>query len=583
MARGGGDRRLRASLFQRGTGAAYGADVHHRRGTPETVTFDLVPDDGAVPDDGGAPAGEAEVPPSAVGRLLRALAAWPRRRKVVAVTSVVGLVVATAGVVVTLDAVRDRQTSLRLAAAPGGVISLADAPEQLWRTELASPELVAVMGGLLVVADRQFWSERTDDEGVVLAGVDPVDGTVRWSTEVEGADWCGGAQPAPGGMWGGGLGEATALVCPTRLPEPGVAVVGTDGQVTARRALDGPVDGEVVLAAPGAVLRLARVGTPSDGVLDVQTLAEDFPTRDLTVRLEDAVTGVVRWETTVPGGTAPAGTPAEWVYRCTDLGSDGSSVGSVSDSNGSYSWEVRPREVWVETCGVNASLDLATGEVVRSVDAFDTTGGWDPGSVPLDGGGYATRLPRDSESDDALLGEVNRVWRQDGTVVGDVTGSIALPTATDGSPADVLLTVGPAGLSAFDPADATQLWVRTRGGQPLVRTQRVLVVQQGIDLIGLEPRTGRELWTRAPHDPGMGSSDVPVQLVRAFTDGHRVMLMGMSDNEFLDEDGTADLALSALDLATGVTVWTTQRTAPFLQSVGGRLYEIRTDALVALG
>jgi outer membrane protein assembly factor BamB len=557
--------------------------VHHRHGTAETVTFDLVPDDdGPVPDDAGVPSDPGEPPPSVVGRLRTAVAAWPRRRKIVAVASAAGLVLASVGVVVAVDGVRDRQLRHQLVEAPGGVFSLARPPEQRWRAPLAGQEVVALMDGLLVVADRQYWSEDTDDPSVTLTAVDPADGSVRWSTEVEGADWCGGAPPPPAGMWGGGVSEATALVCATVEPEPGVAVVGEDGRITARRALDDPVEGEVVLAAPGAVVRLARVGTPDEGVVVDWTLGEDFATRDLTVRLEDAVTGDVRWETTLDGGTAPAGTRVDSIFQCADGGPDGTSFESVSDDISGYAWEVGARALWVGACGVDATIDLVTGEVVRSTDPFDAAGDWYQGVVSLDGGGYATRVPAESSSDAPLLGEVNRIWRADGTVVGDVPGSVAVPTATDGSPADVLLTTGADGLSAFDPADTTPLWVRRGTATPLARTERVLVVGQGTGIVGLDPRTGRELWTRPPPEPGQGPGELPSQVVRAFTDGRYVMLMGLRDAGLVGEDGTADLSLVALDLATGATVWTAERTAPFLQSIAGQLYEVRSDALVAL-
>jgi hypothetical protein len=349
--------------------------------------------------------------------------------------------------------------------------------------------------------------------------------------------------------------------------------------------VEGHTDAETVLAAPEAILRVRRVGTPDDARYDGQVLAEDFPTRDMVVRMEDAVTGEVRWETTVPGATAPAGTAVDTMYQCTRWSADGAVAETVTDETDGFSWVLGPGWAWFDTCGVNASIDLGTGAILRSVDPFDpSTGGWDPGIVAVDGGGHAARLPYPATSEAATAVETYRVWREDGTVVGDVVGPLATPTVTDGSRPQVLLTMGLSGLAAFDPGDAAPLWTLDgTGGWPVARTEHVLVVQDGFSYIAVDPRTGRERWTVPMVSPTPGDFGNQPYLVAAFTDGRRLMLVEVRDGGLVGEDGTSPLVMRALDLSTGATVWSQERTAAPPAAIDGHLYEFDATGVVRLG
>ncbi|WP_425956163.1 PQQ-binding-like beta-propeller repeat protein [Xylanimonas sp. McL0601] len=543
-----------------------------------TVTFDLEPEDEApsgVPDD--AHARGTDPRPSVAGRVARTVRAWSPRRRFVVAGTLVGLAVAGFGAVRVVDAVHDQTLRARVATAPGGVVSLAHAPARLWRTEIDHPEPLALMDGLLVVSERASTTGSGIGDGLTLKALDPDDGHVRWSTTVGGARSCGTA-PGPTG-WGRDVGTAAELVCLTGPAGGRVVVVGEGGRVTAERALRGRTAGEVALAVPGAVLRVSRVGSPVPAPPFVDgALSAAFATRDLRVRLEDAQTGAERWAATVPGSSAPAGTAIDTMYLCSHWSADAAEVETVDDQSG-LSSDIGARRVSLRACGIAATVDLATGAIVQRVDPFDPSAGWDPGAVPLDGAGYATRLPSDGSGV-----EVDRIWREDGSLVSDVVGPVALPSSTDGSPADVLLTNGLQGLAAFDPADATKLWVHaSQGAVPIARSARVLVVAVGGDVVALAPRTGRELWNRPVLAPEPDSSGHPEQLVRAFTDGHRVVLVGLLNGGFLDGDGNGDVWLHALDLSTGELLWRVERRGPLPQSIGGRLYEVGADAVVALG
>ena len=321
-----------------------------------------------------------------------------------------------------------------------------------------------------------------------------------------------------------------------------------------------------------------RAGTPATGMLVDGALSEAFTARDLVVRLEDAVTGDVRWETTVPGATAPAGATQDQVGQCLEW-DDAGPGDDVSDRTSGYGWDISVRWLWISACGISASLDLATGEIVRSVNPFEPGAyGWDDRVVALETGDYATR------SDEVGSGESYHVWRQDGTVAGDIPGGPVLPTATDGSRADVLLAIGFHGLAAYDPADLSELWTRpSAAAWPYARTEHVLVTQDGTAVMGLDPRTGQTLWESDAFDARPDASGHPEQVYQAFTDGRLVVLMTLLNGGIVNDDGTADVRMRALDLATGTLRWTAERTAPLMQPIGGRLYEFATDAVVGLG
>ncbi|WP_165350378.1 PQQ-binding-like beta-propeller repeat protein [Xylanimonas protaetiae] len=483
--------------------------------------------------------------------------------------AVVGLVLAGSGIAAAVDVVRGHELRDRLVTAPGGVVGLAAAPAERWRTALDHPRALAIMDGLLVVAEtvpNQAFGQ------VVLDALDPDDGAVRWSTRIGDAHDCGAA-PGPVGGWAPGVGTADTVVCLTGPGADGVVVVvGAGGAIVADRQLAGSAPGEYDLAAPGAVVRVSRVGPPAVAPLAADgALTEDFTTRDMLVRLEDAVTGAERWSTTVPGATAPAGTRVDRMTPCVTWSGSGTPE-VTSDENG-LSSDVGAQHATLEACGVSVTLDLATGAVMRSVDHFDPDQAWDPDVRPLDGGGWATGVPAA-----AVAGWTTRVQRDDGTVVGVVDGAVRAPLATDGSPADVLLT-DTHGLTGVDPADTSELWNQPGAHpQPLVRADGVVVVAFETSVVAVDARTGRELWRKDAF-----LADVRGELLAtAFTDGRRAVIAEQVGD--LPADGApGTLRLRALDLATGDVTWSEEKTAPVPQAVGGRLYELSDDAVTALG
>lgn len=548
------------------------------------VAIELVPGAELPPDEGDA--GGPDAPDVPRSRLRDTLRRVPRRR-VIAAAAVAALAL---GAGVGVVAVRDHRVAARLATASGGVVALDHAPRARWRVELDHPRPVAVMRGLLVVAAQPAdVSEGTD--GITLEGVSLTDGRARWTTTVPGALTCGGgsalAEPHQDRV-----GTADELVCVTGTALDHVVVVGSDGTVTSTRPIEGRGADETLFPAPdGTLLRVEQDGSPSsvpglrDGVLPY-TLDGPLVTRGAQVSLEDAVTGGTVWQAVLEGRTAPAGT-ALWDagFCLTGTGEDAS---LHLDLDTSPHVELGARTVWVAACGLDATLDLATGALLHGKNPFAPGYRlWNRAVQPLDGVGYAVEL-----TDDAVPGGsgdvTSRLFRDDGTVVGDVPGAADNPWASDGTPATVVLTHRVAALSAFDAQSAAERWTtRVVAGTPLLaRTASTVLLVSGDELVALDARTGRTRWKNPfwESDPDLGASAQtgPAAIFDVLTDGRRAVLVETLPDE-TGAPSAPNLRWTAFDLATGHVAWTATSTEGWPAAIAGHLVRLDPDAVVGLG
>ncbi len=548
------------------------------------VTFGLEPDDEHAhqtrAEDAVEPdPGWARAPADAAAHLLTTLHSWPRGRRVAVAGALALLLAGGAAVAVVIDGARERALAERLATAPGGVVGLEDPPVERWRVALDQPWPVAVVAGALVVASE-------DDAGVTLRALDPDDGAELWATDLGAHGRCGGAtglrQP------GADVGVTRDLVC-LRGDSSAVAVVDASGGLVAERPVADRADDELVFPAPdSALLRIARLAPPApEPRFEAETLLDPLVTRPARVRLEDARTGAARWEVELPAATLAAGARVGSLQAC--MATTGVGETPRVDPAQGWSYELDEDRVWVSGCGADAVLDLATGAVLLTRDPFDPqTRPWEPSAVSLDGDGYATAVPPGDPPGGAA--GATRVWSDDGTVVGEVHGTVMLPLATDGTDPEVLFALGPHGLTAHDPADLSERWSRdpARSGRVLLRTHREAVVASGSDVVAVDPRTGATRWTNplwrplpgAPSDAHGGVHGGPGSVVDVFTDGHRVVLVQQVGMD--DAYGVTEVRLDALDLRAGDVSWTwSTLVAP--QAIDGRLYTFGFDGVVALG
>lgn len=619
-----------------------------RRSDAGTFTFDLEPDEDSLPVAAGSTAGEQGVagpgvagpgaaepgvvePPVLVragAAVVRRLRSWPRRR-LIAVGTALGVVVAGAvGTPVALTQARQRAWERVAATTPGAVLDLSHAPTETWRTKLAGAQPVALVSGTLVVTDGQWGSNHT------LHGLDPATGTVRWSTVVpDGGECTVGVNP-----WLGGLaprmnaGDTMVCVADTQRR---VAVVDGDGALLAARELTDAVDAatdnaatddaaqwasraahRVLVLSGGEVIRIDRLGDPGaparlgpltpygDGPRTAPLL-DPLVLRDVRVRVEDAATGAVRWETVLDVPDLPAGAVVDENSMCVGWEDDG----RAADPEGQWSDGLDATRLHLRACGLDAALDLATGDVVGQEDGEDDASIGTPGraewlraDVPLADGLWAAVRMRS----DPVTGKTeaeSRITRVDGTAVGTVPGLVIPPLASDGTGAALLITApfwegtDDGEVVAYDADTVEPRW---RAPLPharlLAHTADVVVLSDGRTVTGLDRETGRTRWQRAltgtepPVTPGIdaglsvttGPRPDPSVIHDALTDGRRV-LVAMPDH--LDDatyafDGPT--ALTTLDLATGDVVW--QATSPRVPyPVAGRLIRFDADAVVGLG
>ncbi|WP_431892628.1 PQQ-binding-like beta-propeller repeat protein [Cellulosimicrobium funkei] len=509
----------------------------------DDVAGDAGPDRHPEPDPSPGPAPEEATPPRAGGARRR------RLRLVLAGATAVGLVVAGMAVV---DAASSRGSLETLRRSVGGVEPVESTPRELWSTDAQTSGALAALPGLLVVV--------RDDEAVAH---DLDSGAVRWTVPLPRTSRCGGelelalTSPVPDEtlvcvtddvpsplasrtLLTTTTGEAVDGTAP--FPAPQVTVLDADGTATTR-----PLDASRGWSAPGpdgTVARFRRVGdTPAAPVpTDPSTgLPTDLSGgRAAVVTLEDARTGAVRWEQELPfvaeeGGCDQYSVAEDATYADLDGGTVVRSAGLVA----------------VRGCGVDARF---TPEGTR-VD--------DP-EKPAD---VVAQLP-----DGALLRAVGRGWaapdgtgaaavlEPDGALRWEPTGEVIVPTATDGTAGDLVLTRQVTDLVAHD-ATGRPRWENAEVNSPeiaYVVADGVAVVLQGMGsvLVGVDVETGRTLWTRTIDelvDDGAGPAVGPgmLHVGQAFTDGARALL---AVSAWEDEEHSTT-RLVALDLRDGEIGW----------------------------
>lgn len=538
----------------------------------DDVAGDAGPDRHPEPDPSPGPAPEEAAPPRASGAGRR------RLRLALAGATAVGVVVAGMAVV---DAASSRGSLETLRRSVGGVEPVESAPRELWSTDAQTSGALAALPGLLVVV--------RDDEAVAH---DLDSGAVRWTVPLPRTSRCSGelelalTSPVPDETLvcvtddvPSPLASRTLLTTTTgeavdgtaSFPAPQVTVLDADGTATTR-----PLDASRGWSAPGpdgTVARFRRVGdTPAAPVpTDPSTgLPTDLSGgRAAVVTLEDARTGAVRWEHELPfvaeeGGCDQYSVAEDATYADLDGGTVVRSAGLVA----------------VRGCGVDARF---TPEGTR-VD--------DP-EKPAD---VVAQLP-----DGALLRAIDRGWaapdgtgaaavlEPDGALRWEPTGEVIVPTATDGTAGDLVLTRQVTDLVAHD-ATGRPRWENAEVNSPeiaYVVADGVAVVLQGMGsvLVGVDVETGRTLWTRTIDelvDDGAGPAVGPgmLHVGQAFTDGARALL---AVSAWEDEEHSTT-RLVALDLRDGEIGWRSDAASSTrYAAVQGRLLrlELGDDPTVA--
>jgi hypothetical protein len=588
--------------------------VARRRDPSESVRFDLEPhDEDALGDEHlSAPAEDAPRyrPPRAADP-----AAARRRRWTVVVSAVCAvLVAAAAAAAASYRSAADHYLLERLASAPGGVVGLDRPPTERWSTSLAAPTPVAVLGGLLVVA-----SQGDPSDGATLHGIDPRTGHVRWHVRLPGVVDCGAGPRALAFRGPMVMASRTdvetvgTLACLTGEQRDGVVVVAPGGRILAKRPIADREDGELIGLGPnGTLLRVDVVGGPDaavtyrdgapspspDGaitpVLDVPLVVHDR-----RIRLENAVTGAALWTTTVTGSTVPEGTALG--SRCilplnVDLpASLAAGLASTYARTGSTAW--------YSTCGIDVTLDLATGAVLTSHAGVNATYQVFGSPIrPLGSGASAVQAQADStesvtigpdggvsttaEAPDGADPEVE-LFGPGGRGVGEVTGNVLTPWATDGSGAAVLVTAGAAGTSVYDAVDASRRWTNPgSAAELLVRSADALVLSSGVDITARDARTGARLWRSVPGDPGHGWSGGPFGpdgIVAVYTDRRQAVMVEALDDDGRTPQSDTDRLWTAVDLTTGARKWRATAGGPVPTAIAGHLYRFDVDAVVQLG
>jgi outer membrane protein assembly factor BamB len=480
-----------------------------------------------------------------------------RRRRLVAASAVV--VVAVLGGMVTVDAAQSRADLARLREALGGVAPMASAPQEVWTLDVV-PNGLELFQGAVVTA-----------EGGDVTAYELATGQERWRTDVGESAYCGST------LLGYGYGAvATArddLVCLVGGPDPlappapptdvapttpavasAAAVLDADGGVVGRRELDA-ADGAAVPGPDGSLVRTLRVGeVPAEqgAELEVDPTTGEPTTvpqgRDVVVVLEDAVTGEERWRHELPFAV-------DYAWRCVSWTLDERSSTGASRALADLEnmWAITVGDVvQVDGCGVSAwfgpdgtRLDdpqnssdsvtpLADGALYR-----DPTGqGW---------WGYGGTPPEGAPA----------VLAADGSVRWEPPGPIVLPRSSDGRDLGLRLVRDDGVLTAYGD-DGEARWSTPGAVVPdevLTLAGGVVVASRDSQLVGLDARTGRELWTlesSALLDPTGDADDTRyLGYPTAFTDGEHV-IVGV-------QDGSGRIQqLVAVDLTDGEVAWRTE-------------------------
>jgi len=455
--------------------------------------------------------------------------AWAVRRPARTVCAVLVVVVALAAVVLGVPRwARDHERDRVLGAAPfaGAVHPLDSAPGVRWSAVVDGEVAPVLVGDVVVTAAGEPGAGRR------LEGLDVVDGGLRWSVPLDGVPV---AQVVLCRDLDGRLACVIGPRPPSdrRIPRPddaGVQDTGAstlllldpaDGTVLARRSVDGWV------VATGQSGRDLVVATYAWGML--------------TVRRLDPSTGEERWET----------------ERWTTFQSAGNSrvrlvtAGDLITATGNE---------------VTLVLDAATGERLPRPEGSSVS---DETRLLEDGTLVRTRY-RMRRAAVGAVSELSTGW---GAPWLTVRGSHVPPAVSDGTSGLVFaasgLSGGPLGgrVRAYRAGDSEPVWrARPPATDVAVDAAGRVVLRGPGALVGLDASTGQAVW-RESFDGRVG---------RTFSDGQNVVV------EHESADGVPSLTALALD--DGVTVWETRLPvdAPRARQIGGHLYAVGDDVLVAL-
>ncbi|SMF14754.1 putative pyrroloquinoline-quinone binding quinoprotein [Cellulosimicrobium cellulans J34] len=581
-----------------GTGASGPADLDARPGATPLASHDPA-DPAASPDAGpgvaedavgdGFDGGDGDAPAGARDETVP-----PRRGRRTAVVGATAAGVALVlGGMLAVDAWQGRGELDRLRTAPGAVEPLPDAPEERWTTDVALANSIGFLPSTVVTVEEGAAVGSSLDTGEELwrvdVGVGAACGSVfLWSPPagepdptivcvapaLDGADGQD-ADDLPTDLWTGRV----------QSTDWEVVVVDAAGEVLGRRSTT--TEGGVPAPGPGGtVVRAERVGPVPEG--DGTELEIDMTTgsvgeipegRAAVLRVEDALTGDVRWDAELPF-VARSGQCVEW--------SEVDGAETVRASLEGLWTGAEPRLVRVDGCGVTgwftpdgARLDDPDNPVDSVVALGDGSYYRDPASNEY-GWGYGSPEPADPAAAPAVLGP-------DGSLRWEAPGPVLVPQSTDGRPAPLLVQDG-LEVAAFDGTGA-EVWRGTEPWTPesvLVAAGGTFVVSTGYGgavLVGIDAATGRETWSLSRDDvDGLlgdsGSEASGWSVDSAYTDGSRAIAVISNW-----QDGSSTLV--ALDLADGRVVWTADwgedARGSWVLPIQGRLLRLGEAAITRLG
>ena len=479
-------------------------------------------------DRGGRAAGAQDAPP---GRRTTPWKPW---------AATAGVLALVAGGLAIGGQVEERRTQARLVASEGGVLPFTGPPAEIWSRDLAD-QIWTPWGGLLLGHD----TSGTDE---TVTAIDVLTGQDVWETVVGPRALCGRTS-----FWQPFVMDDGPLLCLSGTPEVRtVTALSPDGRVTGRRDL-GTVDEATGYAVgPGSTIVTVRrdgpVGPPVGprevwGPNDAPTFVDVPGGRAVVVTLEDALSGEVLWESTVPF-VAP-----DEVWECEGRGDGTEPVLTLDQVTAWTTGYV----VQVDGCGVSASFDVSGARL-------DDPAAPDDQGEPM----TATAVNRFDQATTRTT-----VLDRTGSPSWDVLGQVLRASATDGTGESTVFVDTLSGLAAFTP-EGDELWdVATNATRLFVHTSAVIVVDDGTDgLTALDPSTGRRLWTV----PGEDSS-APLG---AATDGSQMIALAYGS------DGTA--RTTGYDLATGEVLWTGESTSnEGLVGYHGALLRLAQDSVSRVG
>jgi outer membrane protein assembly factor BamB len=474
-----------------------------------------------------------------------------RRRRLVVGASAAVLVAVLAGMTA-VDAAQSRADLARLREAPGGVAPMLTAPQEVWSVDDVVPGAFELVPGAVVTV-----------QGGDVVAHDLATGEERWRTGVGGAVSCGAVL---GFSYAPGVAPSDELVClvdpadqlmapggvtsPTPAVASSVVVLGADGELLGRRALDA-ADGAAMPGPDGSLVRVLRVGEVpaehgSELEADPSTGEPESvpPGRDAVVVLEDALTGEERWRHDLPF-TEGLG------WNC---------VGWVDDDGGASRMLADLERLWgvvvgdlvqVDGCGVSAWFGEDGARLDDPASPADGVLRLPDGALYRDatgqmGWGYVGAVPTEERS---------VVLAADGSVRWEAPGPLFLPKASDGRDLGLRLLRTEGVLAAYGD-DGAQRWSSAGAEVPeevLAVAGGVVVTSRDGVLAALDAGTGLERWSvesEVLRDTGATDAAGGFSFPAAFTDGEHVVVLTQ------DWSGR-DQQLVAVDLADGDVAWRT--------------------------